>query len=256
MSDVVADLPLEEVLDIDLPDFDEEIETHRGLKRYVQLLANAWFRTPARIAGTCLLVLGCLGLIGWNLTRLTVIDELVDMEIAEFALENQLSDLEIAVSAVDNQAMAAAIEAENDRIFQGFPELAAWTQSLSGIALNKGVALNYRIEKPHFSAVPGILEVPVMLEFKARASAADKLFAGSMQLLGVVLRDHWHIDVISTYGRGNGQQLEQISVRAQVWVRDRFGFVDMSELVATVDDDEFEDDEFEDDDTDSDFEDI
>ena len=36
--------------------------------------------------------------------------------------------------------------------------------------------------------------------------------------------------MISTEGQGDGKHLQKIAVRAQVWVRDLFGFVDVSQL--------------------------
>ena len=82
--------------------------------------------------------------------------------------------------------------------------------------------------------VPHELEVPVVLEFKATAETADSLFMNAMQLIGRVLRDHWHIDVVSTQARGDGEQLLSLSVDAQVWVRDRYGFVDLTLLQAAA----------------------
>ena len=64
-------------IEIELPDFEEKIETHRGFRKYVQLLADAWFRTPKRVAATLCLVSVCVGIIVWNLQRLTVSDELI-----------------------------------------------------------------------------------------------------------------------------------------------------------------------------------
>ena len=217
-------------LEIELPDFEEKIEKHRGLKRYIQLLADAWFRTPQRIAITVCLVIACLGVIVWNLQRLTVLDELVALEVREFELNDRLSDLELELSGYDPAMLSEDIKQENSKVFQGFPELAAWTEGLARVAEQRGILLTYKVDKPHLSAVPGVLEVPVDLEFKAKSENAAKLFTGSMQLLGVLLKDHWHIDVISTSGQGNGQYLQSVSVRAQVWVRDLFGFVDLTDL--------------------------
>ena len=217
-------------LEIELPDFEEKIEKHRGFKRYVQLLADAWFRTPARIAGAGCLVLACIVLIVWNLQRLTVLDELAALEIQEFELNDRLSDLELELSGYDAETLAEDIKKENSKVFQGFPELAAWTEGLARVANQRGITLTYKVDKPHLAAVPGVLEVPIDMEFKAKNENAAMLFTGSMQLLGVLLKDHWHIDVVSTSGKGNGRYLESVSVRAQVWVRDLFGFVDLQEL--------------------------
>ena len=217
-------------LDIELPDFDEKIEKHKGLKRYVQLLADAWFRTPRRVAGTICLICACLSIIFWNLSRLSVLDEIVGLEVQEFELDDRLSDLELQLSGYDADQLAEDLAAENSKVFQGFPELAAWTEGLSQVAEGRGITLSYKVDKPHLSAVPGVLEVPIDLSFKADKENADKLFTGSMQLVGVLLQDHWHIDVISTSGVGNGMHLETVNIRAQVWVRDQYGFVDLDDL--------------------------
>ena len=218
-------------LELELDGFDEEIEKHKGLKKYVQLLADTWFRTPKRIVMTCGLCCLCFFVIGWNLDRLKILDELVVLEVAEYELKDRLGDLELEISGLDSELLEQELQAESTKVFQGFPELAAWTQGLARQAERGGINLSYKVEKAHLSAVPGILEVPVVLEFKATEQAADRLFEGAMQLLGVVLRDHWHIDVISTHGKGNGVALSQVSVKAQLWVRDRFGFVDADSLI-------------------------
>ncbi len=217
-------------LEIELPDFDEEIVKHKGVKKYIQFLADAWFKTPLRIAFTMLLILSCFVLVGWNLERLEVIDELVLMEVGEFDLEQRQSDLEIRLSTLEKEGLAEQLARENEKVFQGFPELAAWADGLIKIAALKQVEMVYQVEPAHFSAIPGILEVPLRLEFKANEQYADSLFKGALSLLGFVLRDRWHIDVISTQGVGNGEQLQSIEVRAQVWVRDLFGFVDVEKL--------------------------
>ncbi|NKB99868.1 MAG: hypothetical protein GKR90_15410 [Pseudomonadales bacterium] len=217
-------------LEIELPDFEDKIEKHKGLKRYVQLLADAWFRTPKRVAGTVCLVSACLVLINWNLQRLRVFDEIVALEVGEFELNDRLSDLELQLSNYNAEQLSADLESENSKVFQGFPDLAAWTESLGNIAKKRDIILTYTVQKPHLSAVPGVLEVPIDLVFKAEKESADKLFMGSMQLVGVLLQDHWHIDVISTQGKGNGMHLETVTIRAQVWVRDMFGFVDVQAL--------------------------
>ncbi len=233
-------------LEIELPDVDElekqadaaqqaDRETdqqtgRKGVRQAVQVFADAWFRTPARIACTAVVALACVGLIGWNLQRLSVLDELVAAEVAEFELEDKLSDLQLALTLIDMPALTEALEAENERVFQGFPELAAWAQGLSRLAQKQDLQFSYRVEPAHAAAVPGLLEVPVRLEFKASAQSADSLFIDSMNLIGLLLGNHWHLEVISTHGKGNGERLDQVSLRAQVWVRDRFGFVDASSL--------------------------
>ncbi|MEM9622480.1 MAG: hypothetical protein AAF993_12570 [Pseudomonadota bacterium] len=227
-------------LEIELPDLPDAPEAdvddgyipelRSALKKNVQLFADTWFKTPLRVAVTGVVVLGCLGLIGWNLQRLAVLDQLVAAEVAEFQLEDQLSDLQIALTRIDMPALKDALEAENEKVFQGFPELAAWAEGLSVVAERRDMQFSYRVEPAHAASVPGLLEVPVWLEFKASGQRADSLFIDAMDLIGVVLSDHWHIEVVSTHGKGGGQQLDELSLRAQVWVRDRFGFVSAAEI--------------------------
>ena len=193
-------------------------------------LQTPGLKRPLRVIATCLVVAACIGLIGWNLQRLSVLEELIELEIVEYNLRNQLNDIALRMSGVDMDEISAQILQENERVFQGFPELAAWAQSLAGVAESRGIEFSYKVERPHLSPVPDVLEVPVILKFKARADLADRLFEESMKLLGLILYDHWHIDVISTSARGDGTLLQSLSVRAQVWVRDRYGFVDVSTL--------------------------
>ncbi len=224
-------------LDIELPDLEPEveeeeetIEAHTGLKRYVQMMVDAWFRTPQRIAGTMCLVIACCFLIAWNLQRMSILHELVELRSTQYALDTQLAKLQADLVMIDLESLSRAIEEENDRVFQGFPELAAWAEGLARVAGSHGLTFSYKAREPHLSPVPDVLEVPVVLEFKATAETADSLFMNAMQLIGRVLRDHWHIDVVSTQARGDGEQLLALSVDAQVWVRDRYGFVDLTLL--------------------------
>ena len=223
-------------LDIELSDFDEELTAHKGVKKQVQRLADGWFKTPKRIALTGCVLVGCVFVIHWNLQRLSVLDELAMLEVQEFDLDMQQSELEVKLAQLDQEELAAKLAEENEKIFQGFPELAAWTDRLTAIAGYKRVDLTYQVEKARFSAVPGILEVPVLLKFKAQEEYADNLFSSTLGLLGFVLADRWHIDVVSTQGRGDGQRLLQVSVQANVWVRDLFGFVDVKTLQKEVKD--------------------
>lgn len=223
-------------LDIELPDLvpeteaEDDVELHHGVKKYVHYIVDAWFRTPSRIAGTVCLVLACCALVGWNLDRLSILDELVELEVTEYGLDNQLEDLQFELASIDLEELNDAIEAENDKVFQGFPELAAWAEGLSQIASAEGISFSYKAEQPHLSPVPDVLEVPLLLSFKALPESADSLFTRSMNLIGRVLRDQWHIDVVSTAAQGTGDELVSVSVQAQVWVRDRFGFVDVASL--------------------------
>lgn len=223
-------------LDIELPDIvdeqdlDAEFELHSGVRKYVQMFADRWFSSTKRVAMTACVVMACFGVVFWNLGRLSIIDELVAVEVEEYRLVNQLADLEVEMSKIDMAALEEQIERNNDKVFQGFPELAAWAEQLAALALRSDIELSYRVQPPHLSAVAGVLEVPVLLEFKADDEAADKLFKGSMGLLGTILKDHWHIDVVSTRATGNGDHLLAMNVQAQVWVLDRFGFVDLESL--------------------------
>jgi hypothetical protein len=226
-------------LEIELPDLpmdeDEPVEIHRGVKKYVHHIVDAWFRTPVRIAATVLLVLVCLGLIVWNLSRLSILDELVELEVTEYQLDAQLSDLQFELASIDVDGLKRAIEEENDKVFQGFPELAAWAEGLARVAQAQGIIFSYKAQPPHLSPVPDVLEVPLELQFKASAETADSLFNKSMDLIGRILRDHWHVDVVAISADGTGDALVSVSMQAQVWVRDRFGFVDVATLEPIVD---------------------
>lgn len=230
------ELEIELPAEVAEPNVDQaaHVEIKRHIRDYVQQFADAWFATPLRIIVTGLVVMGCIGMIGWNLQRLSVLDELIELEIVEYDLRNQLNDIAVRMAGVDMDEISAQIRQENERVFQGFPELAAWAQSLAGIADSRGIEFSYQVERAHLSPVPDVLEVPIILEFKAKTEVADRLFEASMKLLGLILYDHWHIDVISTSAHGNGALLQSLSVRAQVWVRDRYGFVDISTLQSTA----------------------
>lgn len=224
-------------LDIELPDLEPELpeeeealQARAGIKRYVQMMVDAWFKTPQRIAATLCLVVACCFLIGWNLSRMSILDELMELRSTEYALDTQLAKLQADLVMIDLESLSRAIEDENDRVFQGFPELAAWAEGFAKVASSHGLIFSYKARTPHLSPVPDVLEVPVVLEFKATPESADSLFTSAMHLIGRVLRDHWHIDVVSTQARGDGGRLLSLSVDAQVWVRDRYGFVDLTLL--------------------------
>ena len=227
-----VDIELPDLLEADLNvvQFDEKMQYHGGIKKYIHFIVDAWFATPARIACTCVLVLACFGLIAWNLERLSILDEMVELEVTEYRLDSQLNVLELELASIDVESLSTAIEAENDKVFQGFPELAAWAEGLAAIAADQSMVFSYQAEMPHLSPIPDVLEVPITLDFKAATGSADNLFDQSMGLIGLILKDHWHMDVVETQALGDGDGLDAISIRAQVWVRDRFGFVDLAAL--------------------------
>jgi hypothetical protein len=230
--DMEIELPDMLELDQDTLQPEEKMQYHDGIKKYIHIIVDAWFATPARIAATCALVLTCFGLILWNLDRLSILDELVELEVSEYRLDSQLNDLELELASIDVESLSTAIEAENDKVFQGFPELAAWAESLAAIAEARSMVFSYQAKVPHLSPVPDVLEVPITLSFRAAPDSADNLFDQSMALIGFILRDHWHMDVVETQASGDGGGLDAISIQAQVWVRDRFGFVDLAALQA------------------------
>ncbi|XOV81646.1 MAG: hypothetical protein ACFHXK_12270 [bacterium] len=226
------DIELPDVIDIDhdVSPAEETLQYHSGVKKYVHVIVDAWFATPARIAATCVLVLACFALIYWNLDRLSILDELVELEVTEYRLDSQLNDLELELASIDVESLSNAIEAENDKVFQGFPELAAWAEGVAAVAAARAMVFSYQAKVPHLSPVPDVLEVPITLTFKAAPDSADNLFDQSMALIGFMLRDHWHMDVVETQASGGGEGLDAISIQAQVWVRDRYGFVDLAAL--------------------------
>ena len=238
--EVEIELPDTLELDEDVIQSEEKMQYHGGIKKYIHIIVDAWFATPARIAATCALVLGCFGLILWNLDRLSILDELVELEVTEYRLDSQLNDLELELASIDVESLSNAIEAENDKVFQGFPELAAWAEGLASVAADRSMVFSYQAKVPHLSPVPDVLEVPITLSFKAAPDSADNLFDQSMSLIGFILRDHWHMDVVETQALGDGDGLDTICIQAQVWVRVRFGFVDLAALQAQtpVDDQE------------------
>lgn len=226
-------------IEIELPDLPEEgsaaeEDTAPAAivdKKFVQPLADALFLTTQRLALTLAFFIGCCALIGWNMGRFEIINTVIEKEVLDFELQNELQTLEAEIAELDLGALSDQIADESDRVFQGFPELAAWVERLAVIARRYQIDMTFKVEQARLSAVPKILEVPVYLEFKALDQQADNLFADATFLISTVVRDHWHIDIIEAGAKGNGEQLEQISIRAQVWVRDRFGFVDPEMLV-------------------------
>ncbi len=104
-------------LDIELPDFDEELTAHKRVKRQVQRLTDAWFKTPKRIALTGCVLLGCVFVIHWNLQRLSVLDELAMLEVQEFDLDMQQSALEAKLAQLDQEELAAKLGEENEKVF-------------------------------------------------------------------------------------------------------------------------------------------
>lgn len=219
-------------VELELEDFDDKIETHQGLQKHVQAIANTLFLTPARVVLCLAAWVLALTSIAWNLERMAVLDQLIQLEYTEFDLLDELGDLQLKVSGIDPDTLAAELQQESSKVFQGFPYLAAWNAALAETAAEHNIALQTKVGDAHHSAVPGILEVPVLLILKGNTQGADNFYQVAMQLVGRVLRDHWHIDVISTQATGDGTQMVQLTIQAQVWVRDRFGFVDAEALVA------------------------
>lgn len=215
-------------LDIELPVEESDIEVRRGLKRYVQSFADALFGGALRTLLTACLVCAGITVIIWNLNRLQIFDDLAALEYEEYALQAQLSSYEKNLSEINVNQLLVEIDAENERIFQGFPQLAAWAEGLSRIAARDGLTFRYTAEDAHPSPVPDVLEVPINLQFLPGEATADQLFELSTVIIGDILKDHWHIDVLSTRAEGDGQRMTRLTLKAQVWVRDRFGFVEVA----------------------------
>ncbi len=215
-------------LELELPEPEEELFAHRGLKGFVQSLADRMFRTTARCLLVAAIVVSSLAAVAWNVSRLSILDELAALEVQEYRLGDQLADLEFRLETIDLERISAEIEGENHRIFQGFPELSAWAEWLNMQAQSYALDFSYTVGEPHISPVPDVLEVPVVLVLKSDPKQSGNGFANATALMETILRDHWHIDVLGTEASGNLQGLHSMTVEAQVWVRDRYGFFELS----------------------------
>ena len=222
---------LEEVGDSRAPVEKEEKPNHLNTFRaYLGVVMQHWFKTPGRIFATLCLVIGCLITISWNLNRLSVFDRLLQVESDQYSFYSKLEMLKLEQAALDIDNLELQIEEENERVFQGFPELAAWVEGAAGLAENQQMTFAYTVGSSAPSSVPGVLEVSLKVSMRSQAADGGKLFANGMHLVHRMLSGRWHIDVLGARGMGNGSKMESLELDLVVWVSDRYGFVD---LVAT-----------------------
>ncbi|MEM1436710.1 MAG: hypothetical protein AAGG11_21860 [Pseudomonadota bacterium] len=224
-------------LDIELPELELELELDEELlnepktwRGRFQQLSKKFFGTPLAIAGSLLLIILLFGVFLWNLSRLEILDELARLKTEEYRLDIELEEVMAQLDDINVKQLQVQIQDENERVFHGFPELAAWAEGLARYAGEKGVNFRFRATNVHPSPVPEVLEIPLVLEFVPLRNHSGSLFADAMTIVNTVLRDHWHIDVIATSAEGDGKELRKLSLEAQVWVRDRYGFVDLDAL--------------------------
>lgn len=220
-------------LDIELPDIElneAELKRPRTWRAWVQGLGKQCFGTTERTLLSLLVTGLCLSITGWNVSRLEILEELARLREEERSLDLELKSVQKKLQAIDVQELQAQIQNESDRVFQGFPELAAWAEGLARYADQRGVGFSFRAENVHLSPVPEVLEIPLSLQFVPPRDGQVELFSEAMHIVQTILRDHWHVDVIGTSARGDGEKLASLTLNAQVWVRDRFGFVDLEAL--------------------------
>ncbi len=221
-------------LDLDLQHITAEVSTNRRVKSRVQTLADQLFRNIPMTTFSLLIVVLSLALVHWNVSRLSVLDELAKLEVQEYRLSDQLDDLEFRLQNIDFDRLSAEIEDQNNRVFQGFPNLSAWAESLNAQADLFGLDFSYSVGKPHPSPVPDVLEVPMILKLQAGNNQRNESFINATSFVETILRDHWHIDVLATEAVGDSNGLTAMSIDAQVWVRDRFGFVELTSISEPV----------------------
>ena len=220
-------------LDIELPDLElneAELQRPRSWRARLQNLAKQCFGSTERILLSLLVITACLSVTGWNVSRLEILEEVARLREEERSLDLELQSVQKKLQAIDVQELQEQIQNESDRVFQGFPELAAWAEGLARYASKRGVGFSFRAENVHLSPVPEVLEIPLSLRFVPPQDGEVELFNETMHIVQTVLRDHWHVDVIGTSARGSGEKLASLTLNAQVWVRDRFGFVDLEAL--------------------------
>ncbi|MEM7077053.1 MAG: hypothetical protein AAF513_00365 [Pseudomonadota bacterium] len=217
-----------ELMDMELLPDDRSL-----LRRAVQYLADSCFKTPLRIGGMLCLWVLCFSIIGWNLQQLSLVDEVTRLERDGYAREDRLGRMRAKLSDMDLQQVADDIVRADEVVFQGFPVLAAWTELLRQRALEKDILLDFVVLPARPSAVTGILEVPLTINFKAGRPTADTLFMASLGLADAFVHDQWHVDVIAVQARGGGQGATEVEMGIEVWVRDRYGFLS-EEMLAQV----------------------
>ncbi len=206
---------------------EQTVETLTGSALLLQRLANRMFRGPVRVLFSLLLVAAAAWAIHWNLTdRLELLESLIETERHEFALSSDLADLQSKLRRFDPQVLANEIEQEDRRVFDGFPQVAAWPTLLGHHAQARSLSLDYKLGEARQAIISEVLEVPVEFQFSTGTDGAAGNFDSVLQFVGVLLTDRWHLDIVSVDASGAGKGMDRLSMDATIWVHDWHGFSD------------------------------
>lgn len=242
---VSDDLIQENRLDVDadaLEMLEEDLSASQSLRSFkspltlfIEDLANRLFANRATTALATGVMLACIALIGWNLFfRLPDPAHLEQLTVDKQDKTERLQVLTRRFQEIDRSDIEEQLEVENVRVFKSYPKMALWIDAVAKRAATGNIDVTYRVDDPHTAPIQDVLEVPIVIDFSTQDSQRSDLFGSAMAIVGDMLADQWHLDIISTTARGGSDGLSRMQVTAQVWVTDSEGFSTAPELAAAI----------------------
>lgn len=213
-------------------------------KLFVEDLSNKMFKNRITTVAAFAFMLGCCTVIYWNLfMRMPDPDERIILESENRDMSAYLDVLVKKISETDHRDLDEKLEVENSRVFNGFPKLAIWINSLVKHGELLDLEIAYHIEDAGPAPVEGVLNVPIVLKISPVSSRSNTVFENTMKLVNRMLADPWHLDIVSAAARGGEKGLAKVEVTIQVWLADSDEYEQKRKkneatLIADIDSDE------------------
>ena len=206
-----------------------------SVRRLVEICAHYLYGDLKKtlITGTGLVFL--ISMLVWSLVyRLAIFDELTALELTHTLLLQQLEDRTYELNQIDSISLGQHLEQADVRVFPGFPSVASWLTDLSRATEKRHYQFSYQLGDGRTSHLEGVLEVPVTFTLKRAQLLADNSFEQTMNLLGSLHAEQWHLDVIGTQAKGTGSGMSEMTVESLIWVRDIQGIGNIPSAFPTL----------------------
>jgi len=192
-----------------------------GLRRFIEICAYHLYGNTGKTIVSLTILLFFITMLIWSLIfRLSVFDQLLNLELTHTHLLQELEDKQYELAQIDSQKLDQNIERADERVFPGFPSVAAWLTDLSEASANRQYQFSYQLSDGRTSHLEGVLEVTVTFVLKRSRHTFDNSFGQTMNLLGRLHTDQRHLDVVRTEAKGSGAGMTEIEVESTIWVRD------------------------------------
>jgi len=192
-----------------------------GLRRLIEICAYHLYGNTKKTFVSLTILVFFMAMLIWSLVfRLSVFDQIMNLELTHTHLLQELEDKNYELSQIDSLKLDQNIERANERIFPGFPSVAAWLTDLSEASKISQYQFSYQLGDGRNSHLDGVLEVSVTFVLKRLRHTVDNSFGQTMDFLGTLHTDQRHLDVVRTEAKGSGAGMTEITVESIIWVRD------------------------------------